>query len=47
MGWQVNHHSRNTTISFFATAFEEFEELEKKIREEIVPTLKKWAIKVL
>lgn len=41
------YHMRAPVISFFATGFEDFNELQKKIVEEIVPSLKKWAIKVL
>jgi hypothetical protein len=41
------YHKRSPSLSFFATGFEEFEELENKIKREIVPTLKKWAIKTL
>lgn len=41
------YHLRPPTISFFATGFEDYTFLEKKIREEIIPTLKNWAIKTL
>jgi len=41
------YHLRSPVLSFFATGFEDFAMLEKRIKEEIVPALKKWAIKVL
>lgn len=35
------------SLSFFATCFDDFTALEKKIAEEIVPKLKSWAIPVI
>ena len=40
-------HLRAPVIEFFATGFHDYDALEKKIKEEIVPTLKKWALKVI
>lgn len=43
----IFRHLRAPSISFFATGFEDFETLEKLVREEIVPMLQKWSIKVI
>lgn len=43
----VVYHMRPPVLEFFATGLQEFKELHNKIVEEIVPTLKKWAIKVI
>lgn len=41
------HHMAAPSISFFATGYQDYPALEKKVKEEIVPSLKRWAIEVI
>jgi hypothetical protein len=41
------HHMACPGVRFFATGFHDYESFEKRVKEEIVPKLKSWAIEVL
>lgn len=41
------HHMTSPYICFHATGFDDYAGMEQKIKEEIVPSLKRWAIETI